>query len=346
MKRLQRTAITALGYLWLLFSGVTAADTTTNSVDPLCSDAELWSGKLITDICWSCLFPIRAAGASLGGGTVPSIATDEKFCFCTDSMNIPELGMTMGLWNPARLIEIVRNPWCSPALGGHKFSASNVRLIATTGKADFDASEMSFFNYHYFAFPLTILLDLFWDGRCNSDGYRDFDLLYVSELDPTWNSDLLAFFTSPETALFANPVAISACVADAVAAATGNPLDALFWCAGAWGHMYPLSGISPTSYGTDPRITSLLATRATASLHRRGLAWKTSGNDALCGGYIYPFIPKSQYRLSMFYPVAETDSNHAIGETTFKWGAGRTYPGPGEDHLYLLWRWQDCCSGF
>jgi conjugal transfer pilus assembly protein TraU len=42
--------------------------------------------------------------------------------------------------------------------------------------------------------------------------------------------------------------------------------DALFWCAGAWGHMYPLSGIS--SYGTDPRITSLLATRATATLHR------------------------------------------------------------------------------
>jgi conjugal transfer pilus assembly protein TraU len=170
-------------------------------------------------------------------------------------------------------------------------------------------------------------------------------LLYVSELDPTWNSDLLAFFTSPETALFANPVAISACVADAVAAATGNPLDTLFWCAGAWGHMYPLSGISPTSYGTDPRITSLLATRATAALHRRGLAWKTAGNDALCGGYIYPFIPKSQYRLSMFYPVAETDSNHAIGETTFKWGAGRTYPGPGEDHIYIQFRWQDCCVG-
>ena len=297
--------------LCLLLSLASAghADTTTKATDPLCADAELWSGKLISDICWSCLFPIRAAGAALGGGNIPSIATDQKFCFCTDPMGIPQLGMTVGLWNPARLIEVVRNPWCSPALGGHTFSASKVRLMATTGKGDFDASEMSFFNYHYFAFPLTILLDLFWDDRCNADGYRDFDLLYVSELDPTWNSDLLAFFTSPETALFANPAAIAACVADAAAAATGNPLDALFWCAGAWGHLYPLSGISPTSYGTDPRITSLLATRATASLHRRGLAWKTSGNDALCGGMIYPFMPKSQYRLSMFYPVAETESN-------------------------------------
>jgi conjugal transfer pilus assembly protein TraU len=238
------------------------AETTSKTMDPLCADAELWSGKLITDICWSCLFPIRAAGASLGGGNVPSIATDQKFCFCTDPLGLPQLGMTLGLWNPARLIEVVRNPWCSPALGGHTFSASKVRLVATTGKADFDASEMAFFNYHYFAFPLTILLDLFWDDRCNADGYRDFDLLYVSELDPTWSSDLLAFFTSPETALFANPAAIAACVADAAAAATGNPLDALFWCAGAWGHMYPLSGISPTSYGTDPRISSLLATRS------------------------------------------------------------------------------------
>ena len=332
---------------WVLLTLAAAghADTTSKATDPLCADAGLWSGKLISDICWSCLFPIRAAGASLGGGKVPSIATDQKFCFCSDPMGLPQLGMTVGLWNPARLIELVRNPWCSPALGGHTFSASKVRLIATTGKGDFDASEMSFFNYHYFAFPLTILLDLFWDDRCNADGYRDFDLLYVSELDPTWNSDLLAFFTSPETALFANPAAIAACAADATAAATGHPLDALFWCAGAWGHMYPLSGISPTSYGTDPRITSLLATRATAALHRRGLAWKTSGNEALCGGMIYPFIPKSQYRLSMFYPVAETGSNHAIGETTFTWGAGRTYPGPGEDHLYIQWRWQDCCVG-
>ncbi len=321
------------------------AATTTQTLDPLCPDAELWSGKLLTDICWNCLFPIRAAGASLGGGNVPSMATDQKFCFCSDPLGVPQLGMTVGLWNPARLIEIVRQPWCSPALGGHTFSTSTLRLLASTGKGDFDASEMAFFNYHYFAFPLTILLDLFWDDRCNADGYRDFDLLYVSELDPTWNSDLLAFFTSPETALFANPAAIAACAADAASAAVGKPLDALFWCAGAWGHLYPLSGLSPTSHGTDPRITSLLATRATAALHRRGLAWKTAGNEALCGGLIYPFIPKSQYRLSMFYPVAETQSNHAIGETTFTWGAGRSYPGPGEDHLYILWRWQDCCVG-
>ena len=72
--------------LWALLSlaVVCHADTSTKATDPLCADAGLWSGKLITDICWNCLFPIRAAGASLGGGNVPSMATDQVFCFCND----------------------------------------------------------------------------------------------------------------------------------------------------------------------------------------------------------------------------------------------------------------------
>jgi len=32
------------------------------AADAGCPDAELFSGKLITDICWACLFPIRIAG--------------------------------------------------------------------------------------------------------------------------------------------------------------------------------------------------------------------------------------------------------------------------------------------
>lgn len=350
-----RRRVKALG-LALLITGLSLAKTNVSAaeegegkaLDPLCPDAEVWSGKLITDICWGCLFPIRIAGGTWGDGEVPDGVSDKILCACDSPTGIPELGLTLGLWSPARLIEIVRTPWCAPSLGGARLSESDLaslRLLGTAGHAEYDVSETSFYNYHYYAFPLYILLDLFWDDRCNVDGYRDFDLLYVSELDPTWSDDELAFFTNPEAALFANPLAVAACAADGVAATAGHPIDAMFWCAGTWGHMYPLSGVAYTSAGTDPRISSLLATRATAALHRRGLAWKTVGNDALCGGNIYPFMPKNQYRMSLFYPVAETDRTHAIGESTFRWGVGRTYPGPGEDHVYLLWRWQDCCAG-
>jgi conjugal transfer pilus assembly protein TraU len=66
------------------------------------------------------------------------------------------------------------------------------------------------------------------------------------------------------------------------------------------------------------------------------------GDDALCGGYIFPTIPKTQYRLEMFFPVAETMDNHAIGETPFRWGEWRNIPAF-EDNVYWVWRWIDCC---
>ena len=33
-----------------------------------CPDAGLLSAKLLTDICWDCIFPIRIAGTSIGSG--------------------------------------------------------------------------------------------------------------------------------------------------------------------------------------------------------------------------------------------------------------------------------------
>ncbi|MCQ8183499.1 TraU family protein [Methylomonas sp. SURF-1] len=331
------------------------------AADALCPDAELWSGKLITDICWGCLFPIRLAGgvldfrapqskgsgdSSVGDDLVPSSAASNVYCVCDGKELIPEVGMTMGYWGPARVVELVPNPWCAPTLGGTKINQSNVRLWGGSSPVVYDTDEIVFLNYHYYAFPIYVMLDLFWEDRCFADGYKDFDLLYVSELDPTWNNDELAFFTNPEVVLFANPVALAACSVDAVAASAGRPIDEMFWCAGAWGGIYPLSGHTHPGEGIAPRQTSLLMTRATAALHRRGLAHKTVGDDYVCGGTISPFIPKSQYATTMFYPVADTQSKHAIGESDLLWGAGHSYPGSGEYHVYILWRWTDCCLGF
>jgi len=41
------------------------------AADPGCPDAELFSGKLITDVCWDCLFPVRIVGIPIGGGRLP-----------------------------------------------------------------------------------------------------------------------------------------------------------------------------------------------------------------------------------------------------------------------------------
>ncbi|MCA8967567.1 MAG: TraU family protein, partial [Planctomycetes bacterium] len=310
-----------------------------------CPDSKLFSGKLITDICWACFFPIRVAGIPFGGGDRPPAATDRLFCGCEGAAGIPQLGFAVGLWEPARIIEIVRSPGCSTVLGGTRLEIGSERLLGASGRADWDNGETMFAHYHYYAFPLLLLMDLFFEDRCNADGYMDFDLLYLSELDPTWNDSEIAFFTNPEAAWLANPVALSACIADGVAASAGNPRDELFWCAGTWGNLYPFSG-AIHSRGSRPARTSLLATKALAALHRRGLARRTMGDEALCEAPIAPFMPKSQYRMTQFYPLPETERAHAIGESAWRWGQHRSIPGPGEDHVWILWRWHDCCATF
>ena len=118
----------------------------------------------------------------------------------------------------------------------------------------------------------------------------------------------------------------------------------MFWCAGCWGSLYPFTGNIPPNE-SPPRDSSLTATRAIAALHRRGLAQKTFGDAALCGGYIYPMIPKSQYKMSMLYPLAEASGTccHPLGLSTMLWGEWRNIPAVGEDFVYLLWRYTDCC---
>jgi conjugal transfer pilus assembly protein TraU len=290
------------------------------------------------------VFPIRIAGGALGGGPAPDGAASQAVCACPDRNGVPEPGLAMGFWAPARLIEVVRLPYCSPTLGGI-FLRPYTRLLGGWRGTAGDTSDATFYQYHYYAFPLLFMLDLLTEPECNADGYMDADLLYLSELDPTWNSDELAFFLSPETALFANPVALAACLVDAGLATAGHPQDSLFWCAGTWGTLYPLTG-TITWEGSPPRDTSLLATRATAALHRRGLAWKTMGEAALCRGYIDPFLPKTQYQLEQFYPLAEANGTHWIGQSSFTWGEWRNIPAIGEDFVHVLWRWTDCCLRF
>jgi conjugal transfer pilus assembly protein TraU len=359
--------VLAIGLAFVAATASANEPATTN--DPSCQDAKVLSGKLITDICWTCMFPIRIAGASFGGDAakVPSMASNKSICLCYDGLGVPHPGFVVSMWEPARLVEVTKSPGCALTLGGLKLPLTDWRSQGTAGSGDLDDGDMAFRHYHYYAFPLLAMLNLYIQPNCNRDNYQDLDLMYMSEVDPTWNNDEIAFFINPEAAAIANPIALAACTADAAAATAGAPIDSLWWCAGTWGNLYPLSG-NEVNKGSMPRDTSLLATRAVAALHRRGLAWNVMGNNNLCGGQIDPMLPKSMYRLSMFFPAAEagdtitftrqnadgttrddpvkTAGSHVIGESTFTWGEWRVIPGVGEDAIYVLWRWHDCCSTF
>lgn len=312
--------------------------------DPGCQDAEVISGRLITDICWDCIFPIRVAGIpmSTGGDAPPSKAVDSPLCLCQDDLGVPHPGITTSMWQPARLVEFQRVPGCSSVLNGVRFPFDRINQ-GNHQKGGKQGMQGTFMHYHYYAFPLLTMLDLFTNPGCVSDGYLDLDMMYMSEVDPTWNNDELAFFANPEAAAVANPLAIAACPADAVSSTAGQPIDSLFWCAGTWGLVYPLSGNQYTM-SSVVKNTSLLKVKVLAALHRRGLAHRTMGDDAMCEGMIDVTMNKEMYKYTLLYPIPETSDAHVTGESTFTWGMGRTIPAIGQDLIYTIWRWNDCCN--
>ncbi|WP_443743378.1 TraU family protein [Sutterella sp.] len=322
-----------------------------NESGPGCYDAQVFSSKLLTGVCWTCVFPIIVATVPLTGDRdrIPPGAAEVSAlgtCMCHDNLGVPKFGFRTSFWEPTRMIEHVRMSGCSEVLGGMRFPFNRLnqgtqeRLSEqrTTGTAG-----LTFRHYHYYSFPLMYMMDIFVPSRCNPGGYMDLDVMYMSEIDPTWNNDEIAFFTHPEAALIASPLGVLACIPDAFAANVGKPIKELYWCAGSWGVLFPASGNVLSREG--PLLTSnLMSARVLYALHRRALEWRSIGSDVMCGGKLSAYMPKNQYRFQVFHPVAETDDNHVMGEMIYSWGLGRTIPAVGEDPVFLIWRWLDCCN--
>ncbi len=337
----------------LMLLAMLIGGTTSAADSPTCNDAGLFSqGGVFTKVCWNCFFPITVAGVATSPGSVPTGHAGAT-CLCPGRfLGTPTPGIVLGMWQPMRVVELVRSgKGCSPTLGS-EFElfdeASPYGAFLQGGgarRSDAASDEGSYFNAHVLAFPIGQLTDLLTDSVCAAEsGSSDADILYASELDPTWNNEEISMFTTPEAVLFANPVALSACMADAVAATATQPISALFWCAGAWGNLYPLTGIGGKD--SEPGGASLAATRAIAAMHRRGMANLAYSQAAVCRDIPWPTLPKNQYKLQTVHPIAETRSNHWIGAHTFRWGEWRSVPATGEDFVFLKWTFQECCMNF
>jgi conjugal transfer pilus assembly protein TraU len=315
--------------------------------------------NLINDVCWKSLFPIK-----LGGMTILSMNGSEDnmdfnynsddsepaspLCTCGQGLDI-KVGLSMSFWEPARVIETVRRPYCFPFLFGMDMGDVNA-LWGSSGQKNMvhpDEGDKAFWNVHEYNFPLLYILQLIGILNGCTDWSDQFDLIGFSEADPQWNDDTLAAYLNPEAALFANPAAQALCATDCIAATAGWPLNAEFWCAGCWGSMYPFTG--NTGSGTQVVDSLLTATRFIAHSARNGLPVPelvTSGEGAMCSPQISFFIKKSQYKFSMIYPIPMTEGKCAfpIGRDTITSTAEyRTIPATGEDYGWMIWKKHDCC---
>lgn len=303
----------------------------------------------ITDVCWSCMFPLSLGGAQilkLGQEDIENVGT--PICAC-GVFPFGKIGVSIGFWEPARQVDVTRTPWCFPSLGGVKIDPGFVApssAVANRGGVSKRATATSFYQAHWYVNPILYWLEVLSETSCLEQG--GFDVGYLSELDPSWNDDELAVILSPDVFLFANPAAQAACAADCIAATADFPIPAMQWCGGCQGSMYPLNGHVQSHVG-GVQASSLIMQRYATKLHREFLAFAGNGPPGLCGLYPNPIFDKRIYKYSMVYPTAQgkgADNRccQPLGRSTHVWGAGKEYPIEGEDFVYMLYRKRNCCE--
>jgi conjugal transfer pilus assembly protein TraU len=292
----------------------------------------------VTDICWSCVMPVSIGSFPVGniGGRSDIENPSSPVCAC--GFNV---GLTIGFWEPALLTEVVRTPYCFPALGGLSLGAAipAPRHGRSAAVATGD-NQTSFYQAHYYIYPALFILGVLYGDPCLDS--KPWDLGYITEVDPTWNDPALSSIFNAEAMLFANPISIAACAEDCLAATTNVGLPTLFWCAGCQGSIYTTDGWVPHHNGlVDSSL--LLTQRLLFKLHKQGTAWRYNGSDALCGPVIDFMMDKRAYRSQMVAPIPASDCS-ALGASSISWRAGKEYPFAGEDAAYLLFRKRNCCE--
>ena len=299
------------------------------------------TGALTVDIIlkadYTAMFPLRIAGIPIIPGRIQDVggSVSSPICICKDP--IPRIGIPVSFFEPSRLIEVVKDPYCFPSMG-FGLTTSGGALGGTSGD-DGSGNQSTFYQAHYYIFPIYALLELLTDFICLQ--MTGFDMAYLTEVDPLWNNDTLSAILNPEALLFGNPVSNLACIADAVTSAVFEPIDALFWCKGSWGNAYPLTGQT----GGDGFVEGGASVAASLiyKLHRQLILWGSWGQAGLCGYYPAPIWRKSAYRLQIVTPIPSVYAT-TIGTTGTIWSFGKNPPFVGDNFSYLLFKKRECCA--
>jgi len=352
----------------------------------------------ITDICWSCIFPIFIGPIpmvfNIGNQKGGTIIDDGKFippafpflgsgkmplgtCTCMERAIVMPIGLQMSWYEPVRFVDVTRSPFCMVGLGGIDLSGGLSGILPAPGYGDTrhdGETSSSFYQTHWFMNPIMAILGIL-DTACNVGISKSMDLMFMSEIDPTWNDDSLSIIFSPEVVLFSSLPAQLACGIDCVGsslpnipsdnklllplpyfvrpttltnpASASNPSKYLFWCGGCQGSLYPLNGNnSDNAYPVQSSILS--AEKLNGLVHRMGLEDMTTGVFGMCNNLLPDmFVNKSEWKYSMGYPIPQTAYSpsccNAFGETDALWNSGAAFPYSGEDFTYVMYHERDCC---
>lgn len=334
MKKLFRALVLGL-LLWV---------TSAQAVVPSICTGTLYNP--ITDTDWNNIFPISIAGiqfTSNSNMSPPLMLAMPPVCLCPTIFGIPFIGIGVTFWQPMFISEIERRPGCLSSLGGIQVMPGYSMLGSeqTTEDGVNSGTQANRMQVHWYEYPVFGMLQLMESVICRN--INGFNLMYMTEIDPLWQDDVWGAIFAPEAALFANPIASAACAVDAVASSLDFPMDALFWCAGAWGNIYPLSGNSSHA-GTPFTMNNQLQAKFIARNHRMGLSWQTIGPTAVCSAHPNPIWVKSQYRYNQVAPVPRRGRAVPTGSNGMLFQFPPITNVPTQEHtINLIWQGQQCC---
>ncbi|WP_249352751.1 TraU family protein [Pseudomonas asiatica] len=278
------------------------------------ADEGVCTGKfpnLISDVCWSCMFPIKLFGSTeLISDGQEDFDSGNKSAFCTCD-NPPKVGIPTSFWEFDMMTDVTTVPGCFPLLGGVKVNvgvnADAFGYISDDQSSGIGSTRDSFMQVNFYINPAMYVMGAILDDTCMDN--RGIDVPWMSFADPTHNDDELAGILTPYAFPFGSMLAIGAMSADAVAAAAGFPLSTIFWAAGSYGHMYPLTGRNEAHLSME-QTARLQTTRILAKLHAAGTQWAAMGGTP-CGYYPQIIMDKRQYKLTRLYPKPETAKSQA-----------------------------------
>lgn len=291
----------------------------------------------ISDVCWTCLFPMHLGGVNVTPGHKDFVSYKPSLCACAGTP--PKVGIPLAFWEPVALVEVTHEPYKCHILGGISLAKADVKnrgSVSTVG----ESGRHSFYNVHYYKFPLLSWLSVLPDFSCvQQEGNLDVTL---SELDVLWSDDSWSMVLNPEASLFANPPAQAACIADCSATSLDKPQDELFWCAGCLGSLYPYTGHVSHHVGAT-QASYLLVNRYLAKMHAKGEGFGVDEHD-FCEKKRQLRMKKTQYKTQLVFPVSNTKGPcQPLGKSDLIWGSGKSFPYKGEAFVYLIWQKNHCC---
>ena len=359
--------------MWFVALFMTLSALPTHAADTICPNK---FPDFINDVCWSCMFPFKVFGAKIMGKDAEDFTTDadkSPVCFCIDQL---KAGVPTSNWEMSYVVDVHTSPGCLPTLGGMQLNLPWVK--SQYGKIDTPESSPkkgAFRNSAYYVSPMMYLLEAVLDDTCSDRS--PFDVGWTSEFDPSWSDDSLALIKMPVTYAFSSIPGIMAAGIDSAAAMIGFPRNEIFWQAGSWGPIYPLTGNVKLQKSMD-NTGHLIATRMLAEAHAMremaGLFSKGSGRSyacepgelncdatttrrAMCAGSPADMPPqlimnKRQYKIQRLFPTPYTSKNLLggccvpIGRSTALREMMTQLPlADYKDFGYAVFRKRDCCAG-